>query len=190
MSLEENPKAKDQETEKTVDQIQNEIREVPMGDVLLAVFDQFIDPSKIFIYEDTNTPNKYNKRILANVKEQIYPISLVVERLWDDVKLTVLNISAERYSAYINTVFLNKYVEFLAGKKETGTRTWYPLDNETTYGISMRIATTGGLRFPSEVTDTVLKVCQAVSQKSLELYQVKQPQFFPKDGSIPLPLRK
>jgi len=187
MTIVEKPIAEVQESDNVIDRIRKEIGEVPMGDVLLGVFDQFTDPSKIIIYEGLETANK---KLVANIEGQGYPISLMVECLGDNnVRLIILNTIAECYCEYKNTRFLNEYVEFLAGIKDTVYSSYDPSDNAKTYGISMQINNISGLLFPSGVSAIVLKISQAVCEKSSELYQMRQPWFCPDSEPRPLPLR-
>ena len=170
MAIEVEPKIEEQETKKVIKQTRKEIKEVPMGDVLLEVFDKFAEPSIIVIHEDKNHFNKFKNKLVANIKNQNIPISLTIQRRYNVVELNILGLKAESFSkVFDKSDFVSgEYSKFISGEKIEPKGIYYPNVGKN-YGISM-YSSIDGLELPSQEADIVIEISHTISKKSLEKY--------------------
>jgi hypothetical protein len=165
-----------------VTQICQELKEIPMADILVDIFLEHADPESFRIGRDFT-----GEQILADPKGEKIDASLMLSRCLNRVDLEIFDGSTRAFP----TEDLNKRycctIGFLyAGQKTTGT--WSCAGGyEQTYGIMARFI--GDLILPSERAKWVFELFDEITQKTNERYSLNQPRFYLDDETIPEPAR-
>jgi hypothetical protein len=140
------------EKDNIIKRTRKDISEMPMGDVLLNVFDQLTDPSTILVAKKVIRPpaifNLYWDRLFADYKNSNLNLSLMLERTNDSAELAIYS----KMAYWISKEDVLYPWEITRFKSHKGL------------GEDLISSFTGDLVFPSHATEAVLDICKSVSE--------------------------